>query len=142
MSAEAEPVDPPVGRKRKRKATAAEQKAKKAAEQKANKAAERKKERESRNANFREDGWDPTELAFTQTHVGPRKEAFSLAKSTNPMDFFNLFLTDDLLDVLVTETNRYATQFLSQEARLEEERRAKAEVCCPLYPYFRVQYFL
>ena len=139
MSAEEDPPAPPGGRKRKRKGKMAKTTA---ADQKANKAAERRREREGRNANFREDGWDPTVLAFTQTTVGPKKEASALGSNADPVDFFNLFLTDDLLEVLVKETNRYATRFLDQEARLEEERRAMAEVCCPLYPYFRVQYFL
>ena len=89
--------------------------------------AERKREREGRDATFHEAGWDPTVLAFNET-PGPKKEAYTLNSSADPIEFFNLFLTDELLDVLVLETNRYAAQCIAREARLEEQMRDQAEV--------------
>ena len=120
---------PPV-RKRRGKTTVGEGRARKAAE--------RKREREGRNAMFREDGWDPTVLAFTNS-PGPKKEACTLKSESEPIEFLNLFLTDELLDVLVTETNRYAVQCITQEARREEAKRVQAEVYS-LYPYLVVFY--
>ena len=87
---------------------------------------------------FQEDGWDPTVLAFTNS-PGPKKEACTLKAESEPIEFLNLFLTDELLDVLVKETNRYAVQCITQEARREEAKRVQAEVYS-LYPYLVVFY--
>ena len=39
-------------------------------------------------------------------------------KSMQPIDFFKLFLTDDLINMMVTETNRYADQEINKHRPL------------------------
>ncbi|KAG5873529.1 hypothetical protein JTB14_034495 [Gonioctena quinquepunctata] len=45
----------------------------------------------------------------------------SLVSTTTPLDFFKLFVTDDLVDLMVEETNRYADDLKSCN-RIEEAR--------------------
>ncbi|KAG5861066.1 hypothetical protein JTB14_011240 [Gonioctena quinquepunctata] len=45
----------------------------------------------------------------------------SLVSSTTPLDFFKLFVTDDLVDLMVEETNRYADDLKSCN-RIEKAR--------------------
>ena len=101
----------------------------------------RKRATEDRDAEFREGDWEPAVFPFTET-AGPKNEADTLSSSSDPVEFFNLFLSDELLDVLVAETNRYAIQCIDRDALLEEEKRAKAEVYSSSYPYLVVFYSL
>ena len=46
--------------------------------------------------------------------------------ASDPLEFFKLFFTDELIDIIVTETNRYAGQFLAEnQGALKERSRAK-----------------
>lgn len=52
---------------------------------------------------------------FTVTNVGP----CNIPKSRNPMDFFSLFLTEELLISMVQNTNQYAKYSLEKEPNLK-----------------------
>jgi hypothetical protein len=47
---------------------------------------------------------NPKEYTFTK-NVGPQ---LNLLPDAEPMDYFNLFFSDELLNNIVIETNRYA----------------------------------
>ena len=42
-----------------------------------------------------------------------------LDSDNEPVDFFSLFFDDEIWDILLRETNRYARQFLDQEAAVK-----------------------
>ena len=50
-----------------------------------------------------------TEFVFTQRNVGPVDIPNRNAK---PIEYFFLFITDNIVDILVRETNRYSDNFL------------------------------
>ena len=54
-----------------------------------------------------EDCVQPPRLSVNQ----PEQLLADIPDDPSPYDFFNLYVTDDLLDLMVRETNRYAAQF-------------------------------
>jgi hypothetical protein len=55
-----------------------------------------------------EDNFDPVDIPFTgREHIKVR-----MGDSPDPIDFFNLYITDELVAHFVTETNRYARQYI------------------------------
>ena len=48
---------------------------------------------------------EPVQLPFCESTVGPQLPPM---RSQSPADFFHLFCTNDLFDLLITETNRLA----------------------------------
>ncbi|XP_068171293.1 piggyBac transposable element-derived protein 4-like [Antennarius striatus] len=56
------------------------------------------------------DGWKPTKFPFVAT-PGPQNAAADL-DSDQPVDFMQLFLTEELLGHIVSQTNLYARQFI------------------------------
>ena len=62
------------------------------------------------------DGWIDVDDEFTPTQFYFTANAgikANISSDTKPSDIYNLFLTDELLEVIVAETNRYASQFLA-----------------------------
>ena len=55
------------------------------------------------------DEFTPTQFGFT----GNAGIKANISSDTKPSDIYNLFLTDELLEVIVAKTNRYASQFLA-----------------------------
>ena len=53
--------------------------------------------------------WVPTEIPFTGD-CGPTAETEGMGADTDPAAFFQLFLSDDLIQYIVDETNKYAEQ--------------------------------
>ncbi|KAJ3642669.1 hypothetical protein Zmor_025430 [Zophobas morio] len=47
---------------------------------------------------------------FTEINVGVKEEIYAEYYDKGPYEFFKLFLTDELISMMVIETNRYATQ--------------------------------
>ncbi|KAG7522662.1 hypothetical protein JOB18_027730 [Solea senegalensis] len=56
------------------------------------------------------DNWQPTQIPFTAT-PGPRRAAAELDSDLRA-DFLELFLTDELLQHIVDQTNLYASQYI------------------------------
>ena len=55
---------------------------------------------------------------FTPRHVpftGRERIIPALPRNPAPLDFFKLYITDEIVDHLVTQTNHYATQFIERE---------------------------
>ena len=52
-------------------------------------------------------GWDPPHIPFTGS---PGAHYEPLDESSQPVQFFELFLTDELLQDIVVQTNLYARQ--------------------------------
>ena len=52
----------------------------------------------------------PVEIDLFTGRVGPKIENFNLTYESEPVDFFNLLFTRDLVERIVTQTNMYATQ--------------------------------
>ena len=48
-----------------------------------------------------------------QVFSGCEKILQQLPADATPLDFFKLYFTDDVIDLLVVETNRYAHQYIS-----------------------------
>ena len=48
--------------------------------------------------------------------------AIALNKDSLPVEFFNLFVTDDILKLMVMETNRHANDLLSKSAVKDKSR--------------------
>ena len=57
--------------------------------------------------------WEPTNIPFTGQQ-GPTSETDGLGPDSDPVAFFQQFLTDELIQHIVDETNRYAEQCISQ----------------------------
>ena len=53
------------------------------------------------------------QIPFTGT-PGPTALAGELGADSEPVNFFELFVTDELLEMLVLETNRYAQQCIDK----------------------------
>ena len=78
--------------------------------------------------NFSDPGWSgvnwvPQEIPFT-ANPGPCNAAADL-ESTDPVDFVSLFLTDELLERVVEQTNLYADQCI--QAVTPELRHGKVQ---------------
>ena len=56
--------------------------------------------------------FQPKQIAFT----GEEKILIQMTENPTPLDFFQLYITNELLDVIVTETNRYATHYIDYTA--------------------------
>ena len=76
--------------------------------------------------------WQPMDLPFTAT-PGPRNAAAEL-QSDRPVDFLALFLSDELLDMIVEQTNIYAEKTI---ARLTEDRHMPRSRCHDWRPVTR-----
>ena len=59
------------------------------------------------------DGWKPKDIPFTG-QPGPTALVDDLGPDSKPVDFFEKFLTNELLERLVVETNRYAAQCIAK----------------------------
>ena len=57
--------------------------------------------------------WVPTEIPFTGRQ-GPTAETEGLDGDSDPAAYFQLFLSDELLQYIVDETNKYAEQVISK----------------------------
>ena len=64
-------------------------------------------------AGWVKDGWKPRDIPFTG-EPGATALADHLGADDLPVDYFKLFLTDDLLQMLVVETNKYAKQCIDK----------------------------
>lgn len=62
---------------------------------------------------FAAGSWEPKEIPFTGV-PGPTTATDHLGPDSDPVAFFQLFLSDELLQGIVDETNRYAEQCISQ----------------------------
>lgn len=64
--------------------------------------------------------WDTFDLSrlkifdFSEPEAGVSKDVMENFKEKKELDFYKIFVTDDLLNYMVTETNRYAQQMKSQ----------------------------
>ena len=67
--------------------------------------------------------WEPEEFPFTAT-PGPINAAAEL-QSDQPVDFFSLFVTDELLDHIVHQTNIYAKESIARLPFLPHSRANK-----------------
>ncbi|XP_068203735.1 piggyBac transposable element-derived protein 4-like [Palaemon carinicauda] len=64
-----------------------------------------------------------SDLVFTQRNVVPLRIP---NRNSQPIEYFSLFITDDIIDILVYETNIYANRFLaSKEEWIREHPRSK-----------------
>lgn len=61
------------------------------------------------------------------TIVGDAKFFHSLPRAAKPIDYFNKYLSNDIIDVMVTETNRNARQVI-EKSRLNRSSRLRAWV--------------
>ena len=59
------------------------------------------------------DGWKPLDIPFSG-EPGATALAGHLGAESEPVDYFGLFLTDELLQMLVVETNNYAAQCIDK----------------------------
>ncbi|XP_063046024.1 piggyBac transposable element-derived protein 1-like [Engraulis encrasicolus] len=73
---------------------------------------------------WHEDGWQPSHIPFTAT-PGPRSAAAEL-DSDQPADFLELFLTDELLQNIVEQTNLYASQYFEAHTATLPHSRHKS----------------
>ena len=64
-------------------------------------------------AGWVKDGWKPRDIPFSG-EPGATAAAGHLGAESEPVDYFGLFLTDELLQMLVVETNRYAKQCIDK----------------------------
>lgn len=68
---------------------------------------------------------------FTPPHVGPHSNIIENYLTKSPVDFFEIFLGDDVLSLIVTETNRYAHQVinkgLSEKSRVHRWKDTNSE---------------
>ena len=62
---------------------------------------------------FAAGSWKPKDIPFTGV-PGPTPATDHLGPESDPVAFFQLFLSDELLQGVVDETNRYAEQCISQ----------------------------
>ena len=73
--------------------------------------------------------WDPVADDYVQQDDFPYTDdtgissAFNLTAESVPIEFVNLFFTEEIMSKIVTETNRYAEQFL-HAASLKRKARA------------------
>ena len=65
-----------------------------------------------------ERSWEPKDIPFTGV-PGPRSKAAAL-QSDNTVDFVELFLSDDLLQHIVDQTNLYADQRIAALAEMTQ----------------------
>uniref|UniRef100_A0A2C9JCT7 Metallo-beta-lactamase domain-containing protein n=1 Tax=Biomphalaria glabrata TaxID=6526 RepID=A0A2C9JCT7_BIOGL len=66
----------------------------------------------------------PRPVLFT-AHPGPKH---ALAPDAKPVDYVNLFLTDDIVNLVVNETNKYARQFIKDNHKnLETTPRSRVQ---------------
>ncbi|XP_077436187.1 uncharacterized protein LOC144060469 [Vanacampus margaritifer] len=65
--------------------------------------------KDPKNSGWHEAGWQPNSFTFT-AEPGPRGAAAEL-NSTRPVDFLQLFITDELLQHIADQTNLYARQY-------------------------------
>ena len=68
--------------------------------------------------NIQENIWEEVDsanppLPFACDLVG--KQIVNVQCTSDPLDYFELFFNDDLITIIVTETNHYAEQFLARE---------------------------
>ncbi|XP_068234377.1 piggyBac transposable element-derived protein 4-like [Palaemon carinicauda] len=71
-----------------------------------------------------------SDLAFTQRNVGPLGIP---NRNSQPIEYFSLFITDDIIDILVRETNIYANRCLaSKEEWIREHTRSKYRIWKPV----------
>ncbi|XP_054593548.2 piggyBac transposable element-derived protein 4 isoform X2 [Nothobranchius furzeri] len=73
---------------------------------------------------WNEAGWQPNKIPFTATS-GPRNAAADLDCDV-PAKFLELFLTDELLDHIVHQTNLYASQYFQAHPDLPHHSRGNA----------------
>ena len=68
---------------------------------------------------------------FLVDSVGPTNEIVENFSAKSPIDFFNIFFDKDVVNLIVTETNRYAQQKISagiqQNSRLHRWKNTDAE---------------
>lgn len=72
---------------------------------------------------FRWSDGDPT--LRPPPFTGLKKVNANIPDNDTFLDYFSLFLTDDVVDLLVLETNRYAADFLLKNPDLKEHSRFK-----------------
>ncbi|XP_077415622.1 uncharacterized protein LOC144044839 [Vanacampus margaritifer] len=70
--------------------------------------------KDPKNSGWHEAGWQPNSFTFT-AEPGPRGAAAEL-NSTRPVDFLQLFITDELLQHIADQTNLYARQSMQKRA--------------------------
>lgn len=89
------------------------------------------------NATEADINWSPVSGSFLKTfdftspHVGPHNNIIENYLTKSPVDFFEIFLSDGILSLIVAETNRYANQVinkgLSQKSRVHRWRDTNSE---------------
>lgn len=74
----------------------------------------------------------PTDLGWTDVDVQPNAAVFTgtpgmqvqMLPDASPFDYFRLFVTDELIKILVRETNLYAEQFI-RDTKVKDKSRVK-----------------
>lgn len=69
------------------------------------------------------DGNYTPNVEFQYHHTAGLNSSINLTAESSPIEFFKLFLTDDVLMLMVNESNRFADQFL-QKTALKRKARA------------------
>jgi len=62
-------------------------------------------------------------MEFEYRYTAGLNSSVDLTAESSPIDFFNLFLTEEVISLMVNESNRYADQFLEKSAL---KRKARA----------------
>ncbi|KAL7404530.1 hypothetical protein ABVT39_016045 [Epinephelus coioides] len=68
--------------------------------------------------------WQPKNIPFN-ANPGPASKAAAL-ESENPVDFVELFLSDELIQNIVIQTNLYAQQYIEAEQHVSPQARSHA----------------
>ena len=63
-------------------------------------------------------------MSYQYSHIAGLSNSINITAETSPIDFFKLLLTEEIVELMVTETNRYADQFLEKTA-LKPKSRAQ-----------------
>jgi len=63
-------------------------------------------------------------ISFPYSHTAGLNSSITVTAESSPIDFFNLLLTDEIVELMVSETNRFADQFLEKTA-LKRKSRAQ-----------------
>jgi hypothetical protein len=76
------------------------------------------------------DSWTSEQIPFTQ-HSGPQHSVIS----DDPAAFFEMFVDDEAIDMMVMETNRYANQSIQrQRAQGQQKKYARSKKWRPITP--------
>ncbi|KAJ8968491.1 hypothetical protein NQ314_002279 [Rhamnusium bicolor] len=94
-------------------------------------------EEENQNTNDCDYQWETVtgshlkKISFNENSTGFRAELYETMYNKTPYDFYKLFVNDDIINLIVTETNRYAAQRIAKNvhpnARVKSWKPTNAE---------------